>query len=72
MRIVVTGIGVVSSVGTGIDAFWDSLVKGNSGITKVTGFDTTEYPTHYGGEIKDLDPEKFLSVEKLQRLGRAS
>ena len=72
MRIVVTGIGVVSSIGTGIDGFWDSLVKGTSGITKITGFDTTEYPTHYGGEIKDLNPEKFLSVEKLQRLGRAS
>ncbi len=72
MRIVITGIGVVSSIGTGIDAFWDSLIKGRSGITKVTGFDTTEYPTHYGGEIKDLDPKKFLSVEKLQRLGRAS
>jgi len=72
MRIVVTGIGVVSSVGTGKDAFWSGLIEGRSGISKISGFDTKEFPTHYGGEIKDLNPEEFLPKEKLQRLGRAS
>ncbi len=44
-RIVVTGIGVIASLGTGVDSFWDSLVSGKSGISGVTRFDATDYTT---------------------------
>lgn len=71
-RIVISGLGVVSSVGTGTSDFWDALIKGKSGISKVSSFDTSGLFTHYGAEIKDFNPEAFLGKEKSARLGRAS
>ncbi len=52
-RVVITGLGVVSSIGIGKDEFWKNLIAGKSGITPVTAFDTTEHFTHMGGEVKD-------------------
>ena len=71
-RIVVTGLGVVSSIGIGKDAFWDSLIQGKSGISKVESFDTSEHFTHMGGEIKNFKPQDFLSKTKIKLMGRAS
>ncbi len=71
-RIVVTGLGVVSSIGIGKDAFWESLIQGKSGISKVESFDTTEHFTHMGGEIKNFKPEEFLNKAKFKLMGRAS
>jgi 3-oxoacyl-[acyl-carrier-protein] synthase II len=50
-RVVVTGLGVVSSVGMGKDEFWKSIINGISGISKVSSFDTKDYRCHYAGEI---------------------
>lgn len=71
-RIVVTGLGVVSSIGIGKEPFWNALINGKSGISKITSFDTKDFPTHYGGEIKDFHPEDFIDKKKTERLGRAS
>ncbi|MEW6408780.1 MAG: beta-ketoacyl-[acyl-carrier-protein] synthase family protein [Nitrospirota bacterium] len=71
-RIVVTGLGVVSSVGIGKDEFWKAIINGKSGISKVTSFDTREFRCHYGGEIKNFIPEEFISKRKVQFLGRTS
>lgn len=71
-RIVVTGLGVVSSIGIGKDAFWDNLLKGKSGISKVEAFDTSGHETHYGGEVKNFKPEDFISTKKVKLMGRAS
>ena len=71
-RIVVTGLGVVSSIGTGHEAFWKNLLAGKSGISKVESFDTSKHPTHYGGEVKLFDPEKYMSPRKFCFMGRAS
>ena len=54
-RVVVTGLGIVSPVGNDVPAAWDSILAGRSGIGPVTRFDTTNFPTHFGGEIRDLD-----------------
>lgn len=48
-RVVITGLGVISSIGIGKDAFWDSLLRGKSGISPVTAFDTSRHFTHNGG-----------------------
>jgi len=64
-RIVITGLGVVSSIGIGKESFWEALTAGKSGISKITSFDTSEYPTHYGGEVKNFEPEA-------KNIGRAS
>jgi 3-oxoacyl-[acyl-carrier-protein] synthase II len=71
-RIVVTGMGVVSSIGIGKDAFWRNLIAGKSGISRVTAFDTTEHFTHNGGEIKDFKPEEFVHKKRVQFMSRAS
>jgi len=67
-RVVVTGLGVVSSVGIGKDEFWSSIIHGKSGISKVDSFDTNEFRCHYAGEIKNFDPQDFIPRRKVQFL----
>lgn len=71
-RVVVTGLGVVSSIGIGREAFWKALVAGTSGISEISSFDTAQFSTHLGGEIKDFQPARFITEEKASCLGRAS
>jgi len=71
-RVVITGLGVVSSLGTGKEEFWKNLSEGKSGISKVTAFDTSTYKRHYAGEIKDFNPAKFIEKKRLKILGRTS
>jgi len=71
-RVVVTGLGVVSSVGIGKDEFWKSIISGKSGISRVSSFDTKEFRCHYAGEIKNFIPEDFIAKRKIQFLGRTS
>lgn len=71
-KVVVTGLGIVSSIGIGKEKFWDALIQGTSGITSISSFDTSMYSTHKGGEIKNFDPFDFIDKEKAKILGRAS
>ena len=71
-RVVVTGLGVVSSIGIGWQAFWDSLLASRSGVSEVTSFDTTDFPVHRGGEVREFHPEEFISPVRLKRYNRAS
>jgi 3-oxoacyl-[acyl-carrier-protein] synthase II len=65
-------MGVISSIGIGKDAFWDSLLQGKSGISPVTAFDTTKHFTHNGGELKNFHPEEFIQKKRLKSLNRAT
>ncbi len=71
-RVVVTGLGVVSSLGIGWQEFWKNLIAGKSGISLITAFDTSQYDRHMGGEVKNFDPTKFMSKRKAANYGRAS
>jgi len=71
-RVVITGLGVISSIGIGWEEFWDSLLQGRSGISPVTSFDTTNHFTHNGGEVKNFKPKDFIQEDKLPSLSRAS
>lgn len=71
-RIVVTGLGVVSSIGIGKELFWDNLLQGQSGISLVTAFDTSGHSTHLGGEVKAFKPEQFILKKRIKLLGRTS
>ena len=71
-RIVITGLGVISSIGIGWQEFWDSLLKGKSGISDVSSFDTTGHFTHRGGEVKNFRPTDFIPEEDLKFLNRSS
>lgn len=67
-RVVVTGMGVVSPVGNGVESYWNSLIAGESGIRPVTKFDTSDCPVKIGGEVKNFDPLEFLDKKELNRL----
>lgn len=71
-RVVITGLGVVSSIGIGKDEFWKNLIAGKSGISDVTLFDTSDYPVHKGGEVKNFDPTKFIPKNRIKDIARAS
>jgi 3-oxoacyl-[acyl-carrier-protein] synthase II len=60
-RVVITGMGVVSPVGSKIDKFWDSLTHSVNGIGKITKFDTTNYKVKLAAEVKDFDPLDYYS-----------
>ena len=66
-RVVVTGMGVVSPVGIGVDAFWNALLTGKSGVTPITEFDATDFPVKIAGEVKDFDPVKYVGDKKTVR-----
>jgi 3-oxoacyl-[acyl-carrier-protein] synthase II len=67
-RVVVTGTGIVSCVGNNVSDFWDSLVHGRSGISRVTKFDATEFRTRIAGEVKNFDIGKYMSPKEARRL----
>jgi len=69
-RVVITGLGVVSPVGIGLDATWESLVAGRSGIADITLFDTTDYPIHVAGEVKDFDATRYMDARDVRRHDR--
>ena len=69
-RVVITGIGPITCIGKGRDAFWQSIRAGRSGISRVTTFDTGEFKAHCGGEIRDWDPAAFFPPHRLKRLDR--
>ena len=60
-RVVITGLGPVSPVGTGVEEYWDSLVRGRSGITEITRFDAAAYPSRIAGEVKGFEAEDFMT-----------
>src|SRR5689334_11591700 len=59
-RVVVTGLGVVSPVGIGVDTFWKQLTAGVSGVGRITKFDPAGLPCQIAAEIKGFDPETYL------------
>ena len=69
-RVVITGLGPITCIGTGKEAFWDALRAGRSGITRITSFDTSEFKAHCGGEIVDWDGTAFFAPHRLKRLDR--
>jgi 3-oxoacyl-[acyl-carrier-protein] synthase II len=69
-RVVITGIGVISPVGTGKDEVWHNLINGNSGIGPVTRFDATDFTTKIAGEVKNFQPEDYLDKKEARRMDR--
>lgn len=71
-RVVITGTGIVSSLGMGTDFFWEAVKNGKSGISRVTRFDTERIPTKIAAEIKNFKPEEYLEKKEIKRLDRFS
>lgn len=70
-RVVVTGMGVMTSLGSDLEQFWNNLLDGKSGVSLIEAFDVSEYPTRIAAEIKNFDPENFgLDKKEARRMDR--
>jgi len=65
---VVTGVGLVTALGTGTEETWKGLCEGRSGITKITRFDSTQFPTRIAGEVKDFDPLRWFDKKDVKKM----
>lgn len=69
-RVVVTGMSVVTALGTELGEFWERLCAGKSGISKISRFDSAEFKVNFGGEVKDFTPGQHLNPKEVRRLDR--
>ncbi len=69
-RVVVTGVGVISPLGVGVEKNWKALIEGKSGIGRVTAFDPTGFPSQIAGEVKDFDPTLWIEKKDLRKMDR--
>ena len=69
-RVVITGIGAITPIGIGKDAFWEALMAGKNGIGKITRFDATEYGSQIAGEVKDFEPADYIDKKEAKRMDR--
>jgi beta-ketoacyl-acyl-carrier-protein synthase II len=71
-RVVITGLGAVTCLGSSVDLLWDGLINGRSGIRRITQFDPSDLPCQIAGEIPDFDPKEFMDRRDVRRLPRSS
>src|SRR6185312_11551058 len=69
-RVVVTGIGGVTPLGTGVDTFWPRMVAGENGIARISLLDPSEYTTQIAAEVKDFNAEDWLERKEARRIDR--
>ncbi len=69
-RVVITGVGAITSYGLGAEVLWKGLLAGKSGIDKIASFDTTDYPSKVGAEVKDFNPGDFMDPKEAKRNDR--
>jgi 3-oxoacyl-[acyl-carrier-protein] synthase II len=67
-KVVITGLGIVSPVGTGVSKAWQSIVEGKSGITQITRFDAAPFACRIAGEVRDFDVNEYLTPKDARRM----
>jgi 3-oxoacyl-[acyl-carrier-protein] synthase II len=67
-RVVVTGVGLVTPCGIGIDNVWNNILSGQSGIGPITRFDITQFDTKFAGEIKEFNPEDYIQPKEVKKM----
>ena len=71
-RVVITGLGAITSLGSSIPQYWEGLIEGRSGVRRITQFDASPYPCQIAGEIPDFDVEKYIERKEARRLPRSA
>ena len=66
----VTGVGLLSSVGVGTEESWQAVLAGRSGISAITAFDASQFSSRIAGEVRDFQPDKFIERKELKKMGR--
>ena len=69
-RVVITGLGMVTPIGTGVDDFYQGLVSGRNGVSRLTYFDPSEYASQMAAEVGGFDPEAFMDAKKRKSMDR--
>lgn len=69
-KVVVTGIGMISPLGTGTEKTWKGLLDGRSGIRKITQFDSTGFPCRIAGEVQDFEVDRFIEIKEQKKMDR--
>ncbi|KMP12562.1 3-oxoacyl-ACP synthase [Candidatus Nitromaritima sp. SCGC AAA799-C22] len=69
-RVAVTGMGIISPLGIGLEENWSALCNGQSGVGPITKFDTDSFPVRIAGEVKGFDPEKYMSHKEVKKMDR--
>ncbi|MGO9378457.1 MAG: beta-ketoacyl-ACP synthase II [Dissulfurispiraceae bacterium] len=69
-RVVITGLGLVSPLGIGVEASWKAAAAGTVGIGPITQFDASAYPVRIAGEVKDFDPAQYIDAKEIKKMDR--
>jgi 3-oxoacyl-[acyl-carrier-protein] synthase II len=69
-RVVVTGVGMITPLGIGVDASWNNLIAGNPGIRKITQFDASAFATQIAGEVLGFNPEDYIEPKEIKKMDR--
>ena len=69
-KVVITGLGVLTSLGHDVETFWANLIKGECGIERISRFDVTDYPCQVGAEVRDFDPTSVMDAKDVRRNDR--
>ncbi|NMM51287.1 beta-ketoacyl-ACP synthase II [Paenibacillus aquistagni] len=69
-RVVVTGMGVITALGSDLTTFWNHLLEGKSGVSLIESFDVSEYPTQIAASVKDFNPELYMDKKEVRRMDR--
>ena len=69
-RVVVTGLGMITPLGIGVESSWEALIAGRSGIDRITQFDASAYPTQIAGEVKGFNPEDWIEPKEVKKMDR--
>ena len=67
-RVVITGTGLVTPLGTGVEKNWKALCEGRSGVGPLTRFDVSDFPTRIGGEVRDFEPQDFIEKKEVKKM----
>ena len=67
-RVVVTGMGIISPLGTGIEKNWEAICQSKSGIAPITRFDTSDFTSKIAGEVKDFNPEDYMDKKEIKKM----
>lgn len=69
-KVVVTGVGIITPLGIGIEATWKGLIEGRSGISRITHFDPSNFATQIAGEVKGFNPEDYIEAKEIKKMDR--
>src|SRR3954464_225904 len=67
-RVVVTGVGLVTALGTGTEETWNGLCEGRSGVAMISRFDPTQFPTKIAAEVKNFDPHRWFEKRDVKKM----